>query len=77
AWNNTTNDVSDDMETAAGDPTQQETQAGQEEPPEEGRVAARFSARDGKSTNVVSDLRDASGTVEQPTIFPDLEDKLI
>ncbi|MFX4243391.1 hypothetical protein ACOL22_11530, partial [Aliarcobacter butzleri] len=38
AWNNTTNDVSDDMETAAGDPTQQETQAGQEEPTEEGRV---------------------------------------
>ncbi|MFW2427688.1 hypothetical protein, partial [Aliarcobacter butzleri] len=25
AWNNTTEDVSDDMETAAGDPTQQET----------------------------------------------------
>ncbi|MCG3711560.1 hypothetical protein, partial [Aliarcobacter butzleri] len=58
AWNNTTDDVSDDMETAAGDPTQQETQAGQEEPTEEGRVAARFSARDGSSTNVVSDLRD-------------------
>ncbi|MCT7561515.1 Ig-like domain-containing protein, partial [Aliarcobacter butzleri] len=58
AWNNTTNDVSDDMETAAGDPTQQETQAGQEEPTEEGRVTARFSARDGSSTNVVSDLRD-------------------
>ncbi|MFY4787904.1 hypothetical protein ACOTVV_09330, partial [Aliarcobacter butzleri] len=58
AWNNTTDDVSDDMETAAGDPTQQETQAGQEEPTEEGRVAARFSTRDGSSTNVVSDLRD-------------------
>lgn len=77
AWNNTTNDVSDDMETAAGDPTQQETQAGQEEPTEEGRVAARFSARDGNSTNVVSDLRDASWTEEQTTIIPDLEDKLI
>ena len=77
AWNNTTNDVSDDMETAAGDPTQQETQAGQEEPTEEGRVAARFSARDGNSTNVVSDLRDASWTEEQTTINPDLEDKLI
>ncbi|MCG3681523.1 Ig-like domain-containing protein, partial [Aliarcobacter butzleri] len=58
AWNNTTNDVSDDMETAAGDPTQQETQAGEEEPTEEGRVAARFSTRDGSSTNVVSDLRE-------------------
>ncbi|MCR1816350.1 Ig-like domain-containing protein, partial [Aliarcobacter butzleri] len=58
AWNNTTDDVSDDMETAAGDPTQQETQAGQEEPTEEGRVTARFSTRDGSSTNVVSDLRD-------------------
>ncbi|MCT7552914.1 VCBS domain-containing protein [Aliarcobacter butzleri] len=58
AWNNTTDDVSDDMETAAGDPTQQETQAGEEEPTEEGRVAARFSTRDGSSTNVVSDLRD-------------------
>lgn len=77
AWNNTTNDVSDDMETAAGDPTQQETQAGQEEPTEEGRVAARFNARDGNSTNVVSDLRDASWTEEQTTIIPDLEDKLI
>ncbi|MCG3713828.1 hypothetical protein L5E75_09970, partial [Aliarcobacter butzleri] len=77
AWNNTTNDVSDDMETAAGDPTQQETQAGQEEPTEEGRVAARFSARDGNSTNVVSDLRAASWTEEQTTIIPDLEDKLI
>lgn len=77
AWNNTTNDVSDDMETAAGDPTQQETQAGQEEPTEEGRVAARFSARDGNSTNVVSDLRDASWAEEQTTIIPDLEDKLI
>ncbi|WP_152020565.1 Ig-like domain-containing protein, partial [Aliarcobacter butzleri] len=58
AWNNTTNDVSDDMETAAGDPTQQETQAGQEEPTEEGRVTARFSTRDGSSTNVQSDLRE-------------------
>ncbi|KLE09408.1 hypothetical protein AF80_06275, partial [Aliarcobacter butzleri L355] len=58
AWNNTTDDVSDDMETAAGDPTQQETQAGEEEATEEGRVTARFSARDGSSTNVVSDLRD-------------------
>ncbi|MFY4764712.1 immunoglobulin-like domain-containing protein, partial [Aliarcobacter butzleri] len=58
AWNNTTDDVSDDMETAAGDPTQQETQAGEEEPTEEGRVTARFSARDGSSTNVESDLRD-------------------
>ncbi|MFW0694200.1 Ig-like domain-containing protein, partial [Aliarcobacter butzleri] len=58
AWNNTTNDVSDDMETAAGDPTQQETQAGEEEPTEEGRVTARFSARDGSSTDVRSDLRD-------------------
>ncbi|WP_228256206.1 hypothetical protein, partial [Aliarcobacter butzleri] len=56
AWNNTTNDVSDDMETAAGDPTQQETQAGEEEPTEEGRVTARFSTRDGFSTNVESDL---------------------
>ncbi|MCT7637665.1 immunoglobulin-like domain-containing protein, partial [Aliarcobacter butzleri] len=60
AWNNTTDDVSDDMETAAGDPTQQETQAGEEEPTEEGRVTARFSARDGSSTNVVSDLRDTN-----------------
>ncbi|MEV9478326.1 immunoglobulin-like domain-containing protein, partial [Aliarcobacter butzleri] len=60
AWNNTTDDASDDMETAAGDPTQQETQAGQEEPTEEGRVAARFSTRDGSSTNVVSDLRDTN-----------------
>ncbi|MFW3344350.1 hypothetical protein, partial [Aliarcobacter butzleri] len=58
AWNNTTDDVSDDMETAAGDPTQQETQAGEEEPTEEGRVTARFSARDGSSTNVESDLRE-------------------
>lgn len=58
AWNNTTNDVSDDMETAAGDPTQQETQAGEEEPTEEGRVTARFSTRDGSSTDVRSDLRD-------------------
>ncbi|MFX4277943.1 immunoglobulin-like domain-containing protein, partial [Aliarcobacter butzleri] len=58
AWNNTTDDVSDDMETAAGDPTQQETQAGEEEATEEGRVTARFSARDGSSTNVVSDLRE-------------------
>ncbi|WP_419671148.1 hypothetical protein [Aliarcobacter butzleri] len=58
AWNNTTNDVSDDMETAAGDPTQQETQAGEEEPTEEGRVTARFSARDGSSTDVKSDLRE-------------------
>ena len=58
AWNNTTNDVSDDMETAAGDPTQQETQAGEEEPTEEGRVTARFSTRDGSSTNVQSDLRE-------------------
>ncbi|MCT7537975.1 hypothetical protein, partial [Aliarcobacter butzleri] len=59
AWNNTSDDISDNMETAAGDPTQQETQAG-EEPTEEGRVAARFNSRDGASTNVVSDLRDAT-----------------
>ncbi|WP_323593608.1 hypothetical protein, partial [Aliarcobacter butzleri] len=69
AWNNTTDDVSDDMETAAGDPTQQETQAGEEEPTEEGRVTARFSARDGSSTDVRSDLRDTSfggGNTEEP-----------
>ncbi|MFW3355929.1 immunoglobulin-like domain-containing protein, partial [Aliarcobacter butzleri] len=69
AWNNTTDDVSDDMETAAGDPTQQETQAGEEEPTEEGRVTARFSARDGSSTDVRSDLRDTSfggGNPQEP-----------
>ncbi|MCT7912132.1 hypothetical protein N5912_09855, partial [Arcobacter lacus] len=67
AWNNTSDDISDDMETAAGDPTQQETQAGQEQPTEEGRVPARFSARDGNSTNVVSDLRDATDFGSQTT----------
>ncbi|MCT7535314.1 hypothetical protein N5T95_07265, partial [Aliarcobacter cryaerophilus] len=59
AWNNAQDGDATDMETAAGDPTQQETQAG-EEPTEEGRVAARFNSRDGASTNVVSDLRDAT-----------------
>ncbi|MDN5078688.1 hypothetical protein PJV89_10625, partial [Aliarcobacter butzleri] len=67
AWNNTTDDVSDDMETAAGDPTQQETQAGEEEPTEEGRVTARFSARDGSSTDVHSDLREATDFGTQTT----------
>ncbi|WP_323590917.1 VCBS domain-containing protein, partial [Aliarcobacter butzleri] len=66
AWNNTTDDVSDDMETAAGDPTQQETQAGEEEPTEDGRVTARFSARDGSSTDVRSDLRDGDFDGENP-----------
>ncbi|MFY4783719.1 hypothetical protein ACOTWN_11030, partial [Aliarcobacter butzleri] len=48
----------DDMGTAAGDPPHQETQAGEAEPTEEGRVTARFSASDGSSTDVRSDLRD-------------------
>ncbi|MFV7789341.1 hypothetical protein ACNO6Z_00640 [Aliarcobacter lanthieri] len=59
AWNKAQNSI-DDMETAAGDVTEQETNAGNEETEDGGALRSKFSSRDGDSTDVISDLRQAS-----------------
>ncbi|WP_418179504.1 hypothetical protein ACNSOO_02040 [Aliarcobacter lanthieri] len=61
AWNKAQNSI-DDIETAAGDVTEQETNAGNEEAEDGGALRSKFSARDGDSTDVISDLRQASWT---------------
>ncbi|MBL3520244.1 hypothetical protein H0A43_07130, partial [Arcobacter lanthieri] len=63
AWNKAQNSI-DDMETAAGDVTEQETNAGNEETEDGGALRSKFSSRDGDSTDVISDLRQASWSGE-------------
>ncbi|MFX4243533.1 hypothetical protein ACOL22_12255, partial [Aliarcobacter butzleri] len=46
AWNKAQNSI-DDMETAAGDVTEQETNAGNEETEDGGALRSKFSSRDG------------------------------
>ncbi|MGJ0355948.1 hypothetical protein, partial [Aliarcobacter cryaerophilus] len=69
AWNNAQDGDATDMETAAGDVTEQATNAGNEEAEDGGALRSKFNSRDGASTNVESDLRDTSfggGNTEEP-----------
>src|SRR5574344_1016434 len=69
AWNNAQDGDATDMETAAGDVTEQATNAGNEEAADGGALRSKFNSRDGASTNVESDLRDTSfggGNTENP-----------
>src|SRR5574344_2945204 len=75
AWNNTDGE-SPDMETAAGDVTEQATNAGNEEAEDGGALRSefdsresKFNSRDGDLADVVSDLREASfggATTQEP-----------
>ncbi|MGJ0337812.1 Ig-like domain-containing protein [Aliarcobacter cryaerophilus] len=56
AWNNAQDGDATDMETAAGDVTEQATNAGNEEAADGGALRSKFNSRDGSSTNVESDL---------------------
>ncbi|MGJ0365468.1 immunoglobulin-like domain-containing protein, partial [Aliarcobacter cryaerophilus] len=69
AWNNAQDGDATDMETAAGDVTEQATNAGNEEAADGGALRSKFNSRDGASTDVRSDLRDTSfggGNTEEP-----------
>ncbi|MCT7517487.1 immunoglobulin-like domain-containing protein, partial [Aliarcobacter cryaerophilus] len=69
AWNNAQDGDAADMETAAGDVTEQATNAGDERAADGGALRSKFNSRDGASTNVESDLRDTSfggGNTEEP-----------
>ncbi|WP_066218290.1 hypothetical protein [Aliarcobacter cryaerophilus] len=60
AWNNAQDDDATDMETAAGDVTEQATNAGDERAADGGALRSKFNSRDGDATDIVSDLREAS-----------------
>lgn len=68
AWNIT--ETPEDLEeTAAGDVTEQATNAGDERAADGGALRSKFNSRDGSSTDVRSDLRDTSfggGNTEEP-----------
>ncbi|MGJ0343448.1 hypothetical protein NG788_02275, partial [Aliarcobacter cryaerophilus] len=69
AWNNAQDGDATDMETAAGDVTEQATNAGDERAADGGALRSKFNSRDGSSTDVRSDLRDGSfdgGNPENP-----------
>ncbi len=76
AWNNAQDGDETDMETAAGDVTEQATNAGNEEAEDGGALRSefdsresKFNSRDGDLADVVSDLREASfggGNTEEP-----------
>ncbi|MCT7487983.1 hypothetical protein N5T63_03565, partial [Aliarcobacter cryaerophilus] len=69
AWNNAQDGDATDMETAAGDVTEQATNAGDERAADGGALRSKFNSRDGASTDVRSDLRDTSfggGNPEEP-----------
>ncbi|MGJ0313666.1 immunoglobulin-like domain-containing protein [Aliarcobacter cryaerophilus] len=69
AWNNAQDGDATDMETAAGDVTEQATNAGNEEAADGGALRSKFNSRDGDATDIVSDLRDTSfggGNTEEP-----------
>ncbi|MCT7543505.1 immunoglobulin-like domain-containing protein [Aliarcobacter cryaerophilus] len=69
AWNNAQDGDATDMETAAGDVTEQATNAGDERAADGGALRSKFNSRDGSSTDVRSDLRDTSfggGNTEEP-----------
>ncbi|MCT7493453.1 hypothetical protein [Aliarcobacter cryaerophilus] len=60
AWNNAQDGDATDMETAAGDVTEQATNAGDERAADGGALRSKFNSRDGDATDIVSDLREAS-----------------
>ncbi|MCT7512807.1 hypothetical protein N5T61_09925, partial [Aliarcobacter cryaerophilus] len=69
AWNNAQDGDATDMETAAGDVTEQATNAGNEEAADGGALRSKFNSRDGDATDIVSNLRDTSfggGNTEEP-----------
>lgn len=53
------------FETASGDKTQDETEAGEEEAADDGAFRGTFNDRDVDATDIVSDLRDASFAEER------------
>ncbi|WP_257119141.1 immunoglobulin-like domain-containing protein, partial [Aliarcobacter vitoriensis] len=57
AWNTAQENI-EDMETAAGDVTEQATNAGNEENQDGGALRSKFSSRDGDSADVISNLRE-------------------
>ncbi|MGJ0333038.1 VCBS domain-containing protein [Aliarcobacter cryaerophilus] len=66
AWNNAQDGDETDMETAAGDVTEQATNAGDERAADGGALRSKFNSRDGSSTDVRSDLRDGDFDGENP-----------
>ncbi|MGH2279221.1 immunoglobulin-like domain-containing protein, partial [Aliarcobacter sp. ERUVET-7] len=69
AWNNAQDGDATDMETAAGDVTEQATNAGNEEAADGGALRSKFNSRDGDATDIVSDLRAApfgGATTQEP-----------
>ena len=69
AWNNAQDGDETDMETAAGDVTEQATNAGDERAADGGALRSKFNSRTGDSTDVRSDLRDGDfdgGNPETP-----------
>lgn len=77
AWNNAQDGDATDMETAAGDVTEQATNAGDERAADGGALRSKFNSRDGASTDVRSDLRDASWAGGIERTIEDAENMLL
>ncbi|MCT7528383.1 hypothetical protein N5T79_04440 [Aliarcobacter cryaerophilus] len=77
AWNNAQDGDETDMETAAGDVTEQATNAGDERAADGGALRSKFNSRDGASTDVRSDLREASWTDGIERTIEDSENMLL
>ena len=77
AWNNAQDGDATDMETAAGDVTEQATNAGDENAQDGGALRSKFNSRDGASTDVRSDLREASWTDGIERTIEDSENMLL
>ena len=77
AWNNAQDGDATDMETAAGDVTEQATNAGDERAADGGALRSKFNSRDGDATDIVSDLREASWTDGIERTIEDSENMLL
>ena len=77
AWNNAQDGDTTDMETAAGDVTEQATNAGDERAADGGALRSKFNSRDGDATDIVSDLREASWTGGIEGTIQDTENMLL
>ncbi|MCT7489439.1 hypothetical protein N5T63_11050 [Aliarcobacter cryaerophilus] len=77
AWNNAQDGDETDMETAAGDVTEQATNAGDERAADGGALRSKFNSRDGDATDIVSDLREASWTDGIERTIEDSENMLL
>ncbi|MCT7533817.1 hypothetical protein N5U22_10360 [Aliarcobacter cryaerophilus] len=77
AWNNAQDGDATDMETAAGDVTEQATNAGDERAADGGALRSKFNSRDGDATDIVSDLREASWTGGIERTIEDSENMLL